>query len=93
MIGFRLETRNNSKIVEFNMNDFSSEILMVPAKDATLIHLNINSVKVSDYFTLKGKQLDLVLVDEQKIESQSIKKTIKSVLEVEVNTNPTDSGK
>lgn len=75
------------------MNDFASEILMVPAKDATLIHLNINSVKVSDYFTLKGKQLDLVLVDQQKIESQSIKSTIKSVLEVEVNTNPTDSGK
>jgi hypothetical protein len=74
------------------MKDFFCETLMIPAKDSSVIHFAIDSVKVSDYFTLKGRTLDLVLVDQQKIESEALQNSIKSVLEVDVDTERKESG-
>ena len=53
----------------------------------------MNEMITSITSLLKGRQLDLVTVDKFKIENDySIQQSIKSVLEVDVNTKPTDSG-
>ena len=53
----------------------------------------MNEMITSITSLLKGRQLDLVTVDKFKIENDySIQQSIKSVLEVDVNPKPTDSG-